>query len=312
MFSKTLILSSQDKFIANSPRAILTIFKENNKTFGKIRLYNLDKIDKGVKIGILVNEQVFKSDIVHKDDYYMFEINNDIDINSDIYCALIDTEKNSKVVLCGGSYSGMYFTDEENPFDDIEENISQQIDQEVAKNDIEENSDCSNCKNCEYKDYFFKNTPTQQCESNNLESEEDPLLVTDEPKIETAESLDISQQENAPEQDNNFLSSIVEQLEEMFKEYPLDEQIMSIIPNSKIVKVEDVENTSYVVGTLFDDDGIKYLVYGVPARYNTAPPQEFDGNYQWLALDPDDPSSDGYYLLYTDITNGKPVKIKVE
>lgn len=287
MFSKTLILSSQEKFVTNSPRAILTIIKEKNKTTGKIRLYNLTKLDNSVALGIFCDQNVYKSNLNYVDDHYEFEIKEDISISKDIYCALIDTEKSNSVVLCGGSYSGMYFTDEENPFDDIEEDISQQIDQEIAKDDI----DSPDCENCEYKNCFFENSCPE------------PANVETESLVETIP---------ASEQDNSYLASIVEQLEEMFKEYPLDEQIMSIIPNSKIVKVEDIENSSYIVGTLFDDTGIKYLIYGVPARYNTAPPKEFDGNYQWLALDPDDPLSDGYYLLYTDIANGKPVKIKVE
>ncbi len=289
MFSKTLILSSQDKFVTNSPRAILTIIKEKNKTTGKIRLYNLKKLDNSVALGVFCEQKVFKSNLKYIDDHYEFELDDNLNIASDIYCALIDKEKNNSVVLCGGSYSGMYFTDEESPFDDVDEDINQQIDQEIAKDDIDDNP---KCENCEYKNCFFEQSTT--LENANVETES---------LVETIPSS---------QQDNNYLVSIVEQLEEMFKEYPLDEQIMSIIPNSKIVKVEDIENTSYIVGTLFDDTGIKYLIYGVPARYNTSPPKEFDGNYQWLALDPDDPLSDGYYLLYTDITNGKPVKIKVE
>ncbi len=292
MFSKTLILSSQEKFVTNSPRAILTIIKEKNKTTGKIRLYNLKKLDNSVALGIFCDQNVFKSGLNYVGDHYEFEVKEDINISNDIYCALIDTQKQNEVVLCGGSYSGMYFTDEESPFDELEEETIQQIDQEIAKDDIDESP---NCKNCEYKNTFFEQTNTTQ--------DNEPLI---------AETTSLSETIPASEQDNNYLSSVVEQLEEMFKEYPLDEQIMSIIPNSKIIKVEDIENNSYIVGTLFDADGIKYLLYGVPARNNTAPPKEFDGNYQWLALDPDDPLSDGYYLLYTDITNGKPVKLKVE
>ena len=428
MNSKTLILSSQNKFLSNSPRAILTIIGGNVAT-GKIRLYNLDELNEKVKLGVYYNDKVLTSKLAKVDDHYEFSLNENVNMNLDIYCALVDTGNNNQVVLCGGSYSGMYFTDEEpiSPLayidNEFDEKINNEIDTAIKNynlddfdkhidknsNDIQPkdtnpqtqkdilndylyvnnscqqdencndknpkdflstdiNSDISttcedgNCKNCEYKHYFYNqqsncNTPNidnQQTSNTSHQYDEQSKLNncsinhisgdnTKNSNPDNQQNITNFQSKNFDNETTNtinstaceneikstakptnsektdtaegeqFLSSVIEQLEEMFKEYPADETIMNIIPNSKIIKVTDsIDDTSYIVGTMFDDDKIKYLIYGVPALYNTAPPKELGSNYQWLPLDPDDPMSDGYYLIYTDIKTGKQVPINIE
>lgn len=419
MYSKTLILSSQNKFLTNSPRAILTIISGKNST-GKIRLYNLDKLNEKVKLGVFYNDKVLTSSLQKVDDHYEFYLDENLNMNLDVYCALVDTGNNNEVVLCGGSYSGLYFTDEApvSPLAYIDEEFDDEIDNAIKKfdsiddtdnsfdnstttdtlntinnildnnrdsdNQIEKNEFCNNqsnskdnhcgdCNNCQYKDYFYSSNEEQQsykdnssdkCGQNQESKQEKNNAFenlgnsSDIPKNNTSlntnsknadnscfenincklstpqnsEKLnknDINttacenQTNNICEQTDNaktnmaegeqFLASIIDQLEEMFKEYPLNETLMNIIPNSKIIKVEDsIDNSSYIVGTMYDDDQIKYLIYGVPALNNTAPPKELGADYQWLPLDAEDPLSDGYYLVYTDISTGKTVPIRVE
>lgn len=383
MYSKTLILSSQNRFLTNSPRAILTIFSGHNST-GKIRLYNLEKLNDNVKLGVYYNNKVYTSALKKVDDHYEFSINEDLNMNLDIYCALVDTGNKNEVVLCGGSYSGVYFTDEEpiSPLRYIDDEFDEEIDNAINQFDTNgylENQDnfidrkehqvaqdhchncckntdetekaftniddthtqfsnnklsineqdltlqeknCKDCRNCEYKDYFF-NTTNQTTQLQNTSDIQTDKNLSDEVNKDTStqqysehtspiyEQTDTQRIDTA--EGEQFFASIVDQLEQMFKEYPLDENLMKIIPNSQIIKVEDsFDNTSYIVGTMYDDEKIKYLLYGVPARYNTAPPKELGTSYQWLPVDPDDPMSDGYYIVYTDITTGKPVPIRVE
>lgn len=426
MNSKTLILSSQNKFLSNSPRAILTIIGGNMAT-GKIRLYNIDKLNEKVKLGIYYDDRVLTANLAKVDDHYEFFLNENLNMNYDIYCALVDTSNKNQVVLCGGSYSGMFFTDEEpvspltyidNEFDEETEteidtaikNCNENFDEAIKSNDSKSSSfdtkqqaqdilsksdnnaenclqnkiffdnskgiinttnDTANsceygkCKNCEYKQYFFDqnlnkadlheqesfkqgqfeqtSNSSQQCANqdkainsfcnradddtdkdcfDNKQNKNNKTVRFDELDTINSTACENMIQPTAKPTNNEktdtaegeqFLSSVIEQLEEMFKEYPADETIMNIIPNSKIIKVTDsIDDTSYIVGTMLDDDQIKYLIYGVPALYNTAPPKELGSNYQWLPLDPDDPMSDGYYLIYTDIKTGKQVPINIE
>lgn len=325
MYSKTLILSSQNKYLTNSPRAILTLFNSKNSTSGKIRLYNLDKLNNSVKIGVYYNEQVLSTNLRRNDDCYEFNLEKLLDLNNNVYCALIDTENSNQLVLCGGSFSGFYFTDEQiaevsgnfSPLNDEDEELEEVIDNAILNEETKEGCiNCEdNCKQCMYKEYFYAHQKNVEIE--NLLEKTDKLEETRE-NVEEVECLQTEKTAKQEEQKNNsketeqFLTSIKEQLDEMFKEYPLDEQIMNIIPNSKIIKVTDAEDTNYILGIMYEDEEIKYLVYGVPARYNSPAPKELGNDYQWLPLDPEDALSDGYYLIYQDASNGKVVPIKVE
>jgi len=109
MKSKTIILSSNEKFVHNSPRAILTFIEDNSQIEGKIRLYNLSSLDKSVKIGIYHNQKVISSSLNHDRDCYTFKIAENINLANEIFCALVDTNNSNKVILSGGTNPSLIF-----------------------------------------------------------------------------------------------------------------------------------------------------------------------------------------------------------
>ncbi len=125
---------------------------------------------------------------------------------------------------------------------------------------------------------------------------------------------DAANEQNLPNTNNlnqtAFLDDIVYQLDELFDNYPLNETLDSIIPNSKFISV-DGEN-SYVVGTIYEDNILKYIAYGVPASYNALPPADLGKHYQWLPLNPHDVMSDGYFMVFQDAQTGTLVEIEFE
>ena len=167
MFCKTIILSNSENLTSNAPKGILTLSKENSMVKGKIRLYNLSYLPQSTKIGLYINESVHIYHIVKKNNYYEFDINNNIDISQSIYCALIDTSNNKKVLLEGGSFNGFYFTD--SPFDAVLEAKDEQLEQNIdnALKEIEPCEKC-NCSDCEYKKFFYDNH--SQSNNSNLNS----------------------------------------------------------------------------------------------------------------------------------------------
>lgn len=326
MRSKTLILSSLKQFPSNTPRAIVTFIDNTESMLGKIRLYNLNSLDEGVKMGIYLDGEVKTMDLVRKFDSYEFSTKDKLDLNKEIYCALIDTSKNNDVVLCGGSYSGYFSSDENGQNAFLTPQINEEREEETSFEPKvqEESTPCPNCdcENCEYKKYFYEQhkKETQITPNDNIltEQEMQPLeanisALKNEEEYDV-ESTSLKSQDNeiknSPE---DFLSQISEQLDEMFERYPLDPVIMNIIPNSKIIKVSDaVDGKPYILGVMYEDDEIKYLVYGVPSNYSQKAPDELGENYNWLPLDVNAPYSEGYYLIYQDASTGKLVPIKVE
>ena len=125
MICKTIILSNTENLTTNAPKGILTLSKDEHSINGKIRLYNLTTLPSGTKIGLYINDNVLISTLTFKHNYYMFDLQSNIDINQSIYCALIDTNNNKKVLLEGGSSNSFSFTD--SPFDAVLEAKDEQL-----------------------------------------------------------------------------------------------------------------------------------------------------------------------------------------
>lgn len=348
MKSKTLILSSQKKFATNSPRAILTFINHNNKTEGKLRLYNMQELPSASKLGIYYDEQVFTANLVKKDDAWNFYVDHNFNLDKNIYCAVVDRANENEVVLCGGTSNGFVFYEDEDDEQNLEEvETKQEIDKqpnkhedytptvnEVKNKKLEKCTNCDTCEKCAYKEYFYSQQNSSLQDNKKEDIKVESILDSDEneKELESVSNSIENQQETTTQNiqdfdsgvDDNlvdtqsaesekFLHAITDQLNDMFKTYPEDNEIMKIIPNSKIIKVTDsIDESCYIVGIIYEDNEIKYLLYGVPAKYSDTPPQELGKNYQWLPLDPEDPMSDGYFVIYQDATSGKIVPIKVE
>lgn len=149
-------------------------------------------------------------------------------------------------------------------------------------------------------------------ENNNLE--ENCNLTPENSQKEDNCNLDknVSSKNELNEEQNQFLNDIIYQLDEMFAKYPADDVLNSIIPDSRFIKVENDNSNSYVLGVIYENKLMKYIAYGVPAKYNTLPPADLGQNYQWLPLNPEDVMSDGYYLIYQNALNGKIVELTIE
>lgn len=325
MKSKTIILSSQKKFTNNSPRAIITFIQNNQTLEGKLRLYNLNSLTKTSKLGIFYENQVYTTNLIQKEDSFCFYLNENFNLDNNIYCAIIDKGNNNEVVLCGGTTQNFNYTLEEESEDKNNKCKSNSLNNNMEENNFPtDNStstnDCNACENCIYKEYFFAHKNEKELENlkslsteDSLNTEKQNILENDYDFSENKDYDDIEKINVLNKESEKFLQSITDQLDDMFKTYPEDKTIMQIIPNSKIIKVTDtIDEDSYIVGVIYEENEIKYLLYGVPSKYNNPAPKEFGDNYQWLPLNAEDPLSDGYYLLYQDASSGKIVPIIVE
>lgn len=133
-------------------------------------------------------------------------------------------------------------------------------------------------------------------------------------KNDSVENIDVdtNPQNELPNNDeqSQFLNDIIYQLDEILQANPEDDILNNIIPNSRFVRV--VNETPYVLGVIYENNQLKYIAYGVPAKYNTAPPADLGQHYQWLPLNPRDVMSDGYFMIYQDALNGNLVEINFE
>ncbi|MCQ2555900.1 MAG: hypothetical protein MJ149_01035 [Clostridia bacterium] len=264
MTTKTIILS--DPTGQNSGRGILSLYKEDDLLKCKLRLYNVNSLNKFCKIGVYHQNKVYNTNWLFQNGVYLSSLVGDFCMDSDFYVALVDTSLSNKVLLAGGTYAGYYFDDTSVITDNLNANPTEQTLTAEAVQEKEET--CSNnCENCVYKQYFYQNNPTTQ-------------------KTET----------KVEQQSGNEVET---QMNKIFSTYPTDDLLTALLPNSNFAKINEGAE-SYSIGAIYVDGMLKYLCYATPAQHNTQPPEYLGTHYQWLPLDAEDPLSDGYYLVYQD------------
>jgi hypothetical protein len=114
-------------------------------------------------------------------------------------------------------------------------------------------------------------------------------------------------QENTPVT-HSILSSITPQFKYIFENYSPNEELISLLPNSKFVKINEHED-EYSIGAIYEQEEIKLICYAVKCNYNEQPPSELGEHYQWLPIDKEDPLSEGYYIVFQDANDLKILKI---
>ena len=309
MKSKTLILQSQTD--NQSGRAILTLSKQDDMLTTKLRLYNFAPLSPQSKIGVYHNNQVYSGNMLLKDGAYISSLVGDFDMDNDFYCAVIDTENNNAPLLAGGTYAGFYFNDTSVITNNLNNSFSPNKitpARETACESVKPahaskppHCNCPNeeeyspCKSCKYKDYFFA---------------QNPELPSQQPKQTYAQKTDnTATQEDKPTkaQIPTILESLIPQFDYIFKTFPECVELNSRIENSKFVTISEGSST-YCLGAIYKDNQPEYICYAVPTAYNAPVPEELGSHHQWLPLDPDDPLSDGYHIVYQDAHDLKIVE----
>lgn len=283
MKSKTIIISSQDE--NNKGRGILTLFQEDDLLQCRLRLYNVPSLNRYCKLGVYHQDQVYSANLLEKNGAYESSLVGDFDIDLDFYTAIIDTTNNNKVLLAGGTYAGFYFNDQ--TIFETETKETEQI-VEQTTNTCE---DCEKCKTCKYKEYFYAQQKEETNEIKTLEN-------TTQEKVE----------ENTENETKSIIMSIIPQFKYVFENYPIDETLNNLIPNSKFVKINE-NNEQYSIGAIYKEDEMKYICYAVLCNYNTPAPIELGEHYQWLPLDKEDPLSEGYFIVFQDANDLKIVEL---
>jgi len=306
MKSKTIIISAPEE---NNTRGILTLFQEDDLLKCRLRVYNLEKISRFCKLGIYHQNEVYSANLIERNNVYESSFVGSFDIDQDFYVALIDTEKDNQVLLAGGTYQGFYFND--NSVFLESENFSNPQRKQIAKQEkkseekCEEN--CDKCENCVYKKAFYLKAETKDLNT------EKPLENSGLEKVLQTKERNVSKEKIAEktlskQEIENFVASIVPQLEDLFRIYPQNVDLNNLIENSKFVQINE-NGEQFSIGAIYSDDEIKYICYAVKREYNIDPPDELGKNYQWLPKDAEDPLSEGYYVVFQDVADLKIVEL---
>lgn len=338
MKSKTMILQSQTD--NKSGRAILTLTQENDLLTTKLRLYSFAPLDANAKLGVYHNNQVFAGNMLFKDGAYISSLVGDFDINADFYCAVVDTLNNNTPLLAGGTYGGYYFDDtsvitnnlnncyspnkitparETAAKKDQPNRANQQSNtkgQQPCQNQCNDATNANPCIGCKYKEYFYTQHPQADQQTDNINNINKQKNSTSNKSNQESQTIKLTTENQTLPTDENqdkdkapsIIESLIPQFDYIFKTFPECEELNNRIENSRFVSITE-GNSTYCLGAIYKDNQPEYICYAVPAAYNAPVPEELGTHHQWLPLDPEDPLSDGYHIVYQDAHDLKIIEV---
>lgn len=317
-FKKNIVLTPVE---ANaSQKAVLSYIKQNNNYFFEFKGINF--IPKNRILGVYINNILYKYDLNGKTLSFELSLNDIID---NVSVVVLDRQNMLKPFLWGSQMitQNDYLLNkviEEINIKTINENFSQEepikIEEEsnsipfeeikreepVNEEIISSFSFIDNLTNLDEK-YAEALTREQTLEEEDKELEQ--LLDTYQDEIDN--DIDKNEIKEEPE----FYSLIASQVEKMLSSNESEKILEEIIPDSKFVQVPKSNGESYVFGIIYENNIPKYLCYGERGKFSEERPEHLKAYYQWLPIDVDDLSGEGYFMMYQDAKTGKNLEMTV-
>ncbi len=114
--------------------------------------------------------------------------------------------------------------------------------------------------------------------------------------------------ENIMENGMSYYDSVKDKIEKLLSENERDETLCGIIPESDIVKVYYGEGKYYSAGVIKEGGMPLYICYAVNGVYSDNPPPELAGISRWVPADSQNPSGEGWYIMFQSAADGKYIK----
>lgn len=307
IIKKTIMLA--DKVDKTKPQMILELENKNNMVFGCIRSFN-PKYTNNLVLGIKNGAKIIKQNVALVDKKCQFKLSEPIDLGDDIHCALVDTSKDFEPVLWGSTKS----TPSKSQINSLKESIQKLSNITRSQEANKQSAFVSHKIEASQSDYENPNyLPKSDVAMASVSVAIDDLDSTELPPqanlFETSEK-ELDEEINKEMKKHEFYNMISDQIDELFARYPREKNLEALVENSEWCKIDsDMEGRYYVVGIIKQDNDIKYICYGVPGSYDVEPPQELRGYSQWLPTDPQNPYTEGFWVMYQDSDTGENIRL---
>lgn len=308
---KSIVLSDAQN--ESNKKAVLTMEEDGVGIKGCLRLYNFSSSLTGVSsLGFYVNQKIYKAGLTFKSNM-LYEFFLDLkEIPNKFSCAVVNfqnanptpilygTSEGSSDEIYGEIISQMATDNSKSKAEELLDKYDVDFEEEekiVVEKEIDEAlcQNCDNCANCIYKKYFYENQSEKQEEDPSENQEE---FIPEEQQVEIPA----------------FFEKLKPQIDRLFEKNPIENNLQTLIPNSKWVKIDyEDDGDFYVFGLLYSENkNVKYVCYGVPAVFEEEPPKELSGYPIWLPLNKENEKGFGYWLTYQDAITGEPIKAVID
>lgn len=118
------------------------------------------------------------------------------------------------------------------------------------------------------------------------------------PRVQSAAAVHLRQA--------HFYERTATQLAQLFDRHPRHERLEKLLPGTRWVRIDFDAKRYYAVGLVGDRPD--FVCYAVPAGYTADPPVELKGYAVWVPIEPENPTGEGYWVMYQDAATGESVK----
>ena len=105
----------------------------------------------------------------------------------------------------------------------------------------------------------------------------------------------------------HYSRQVEKELNHVFDNFPEEERLKGIFPESRWAKVHYSKDKYYVVGLIKENGKEKYICYGVPAVYSPTPPEQLKGFCSFVPASIFNMTGEGFWMLFQDAHTGKCV-----
>ena len=105
-----------------------------------------------------------------------------------------------------------------------------------------------------------------------------------------------------------YYQSAKDELDNLFRKFPTENSLSSVLPNSKFCRINYSADKYYVVGVVKEKNKEKYICYGVPSNYAEEPPKELKDYCCFLPKSIFNLKGDGFWMMFQDAVTGNCVK----
>lgn len=311
---KNIILTSANENI--NAKGILCLETTTSKTIVDLKTYNFSKAFGKFILGLKCGKDYYKVELNGDENYI---INKVLDLNQKISAVVVKVENNKSDIMIWGSnetnrvWQNSFLDD----FDKKDNDVNATVERDMENKKTIQNANQSEIQNKtvygeEFEgenDLLNKNIDVEDFSDYETDEEIENIVDMALNKFSEVEDEEAFEEKDFKENKSEFLSSVEEQINELLNNYEEEKALEEIIPSSKFVKVNSSGENFYVFGVIYENEKIKYIVYGIPGEFNVKPEDEYANYYQWLPLNSENPQGYGYYLMYQDAISGNQVEI---
>lgn len=134
----------------------------------------------------------------------------------------------------------------------------------------------------------------------------DGEIIKEAEKAESIAEPLFYEESDIREQNERYYDTVKSKIEEILSDHEEDLELKKALGGGRFAKINYDDERYYIVGTLSENDVVKYVLYAVPGSYSFVP-NELKPFTRFIPLTPFQPLGSGFYVIFQNADDGEIV-----